>query len=64
MELCQNDQFAKTLLYSQVPTYYTWNASGKKWNRRKQGTPVQGYAGIFESDAVGRLYTVHPIHAE
>ncbi|VDP22567.1 unnamed protein product [Onchocerca flexuosa] len=25
--LCQNDPFAKTLLYSEVPTYYTWNAS-------------------------------------
>ncbi|XP_049302040.1 uncharacterized protein LOC125775446 [Bactrocera dorsalis] len=63
-ELCQNDQFTKTLLYSQVPKYYTWNASGKKWNRRKQGRPVQDYACIFESDAIGRLYTVHPSHAE
>lgn len=35
--LCQSDQFAKTLLYSEVPTYFTWNASTKTFQRRKQG---------------------------
>ncbi|GFR19314.1 ATP-dependent DNA helicase, partial [Trichonephila clavata] len=34
--LCQNDAFAKTLLYSDVPTYYTWNASRKVFERRKR----------------------------
>ncbi|GFW42941.1 uncharacterized protein LOC104236095 [Trichonephila clavipes] len=33
--LCQNDAFAKTLLYSEVPTYYTWNTSRKLFERRK-----------------------------
>lgn len=28
-ELCQNDSFAKTLLYSEVPNYYTWDVSEK-----------------------------------
>ena len=28
--LCRDNTFARTLLYSEVPTYYTWNASAKK----------------------------------
>ena len=28
-EMCQNDDFAKTLLYSEMPRYYTWNQSLK-----------------------------------
>ncbi|XP_017470385.1 PREDICTED: uncharacterized protein LOC108362062 [Rhagoletis zephyria] len=63
-KLCERDQFAKTLLYAQVPTYYTWNVSSKTWERRKRGKPVDGYPGVFESDAIGRLYTVHPSQAE
>ncbi|GFS92037.1 ATP-dependent DNA helicase [Trichonephila clavipes] len=35
--LCQDDLFAKILLYSEVPKFYTWNASTKKFQRRKQG---------------------------
>jgi len=38
--LCQVDDFTKTLLYVDVPEYYTWN---KSWQRRKQGTQVTGY---------------------
>ncbi|GFS64754.1 ATP-dependent DNA helicase [Trichonephila clavipes] len=34
--LCQDDLFAKTLLYSEVPKFYTWNASTKKFQHRKQ----------------------------
>ncbi|GFV66450.1 uncharacterized protein LOC104236095 [Trichonephila clavipes] len=30
--LCQDDLFAKTLLYSEVPKFYTWNASTKGFN--------------------------------
>lgn len=63
-DLCQSDPFARTLLYSQVPTYYKWNANSKKWERRKRGKPVQGYPGVFESDVIGRLYTIHPSQAE
>ncbi|GFT33753.1 uncharacterized protein TNCV_4382691 [Trichonephila clavipes] len=39
--LCQNDALAKTLLYVDVPRYYTWNVSLKEW-KRVQGTPVNG----------------------
>lgn len=30
-KLCESDPFARTLLYSDVPQYYTWLA--KKWQR-------------------------------
>ncbi|XP_024874095.1 uncharacterized protein LOC112456045, partial [Temnothorax curvispinosus] len=53
------DLFARTLLYSEVPKYYTWNASAKKFQRRKQGKPVEGYSNLYLSNALGRLYTVH-----
>ncbi|XP_061380705.1 uncharacterized protein LOC133319582 [Danaus plexippus] len=57
--LCQNDAFAKTLLYVDVPRYYTWNVSSKEWKRRLQGTPVDGWPGVKAGDALGRIYTVH-----
>ncbi|XP_069177605.1 uncharacterized protein [Procambarus clarkii] len=57
--LCQDDVFAKTLLYSDVPTYYTWNASRKSFERRKQGERDDGQPGIIKQTTIGRLYTVH-----
>ena len=36
-QLCLQDHFAKTILYCEVPRYYTWNASEKQFHRRKQG---------------------------
>ncbi|UYV71984.1 hypothetical protein LAZ67_9001443, partial [Cordylochernes scorpioides] len=35
--LCQTDSFARTLLYPDVPQYYTWNSSAHEWRRRVQG---------------------------
>lgn len=52
------------MLYSEIPQYYTWNVSSKKFQRRKQGTPVDSHPGIFQTDAIGRIYTVHPNNAE
>ena len=63
-EMCQNDDFAQTLLYSEMPRYYTWNQAPKKFQRRKQGQPVPGYPQVFSTDALGRLYTVHPSQDE
>lgn len=63
-ELCATDNFAKTLIYPEIPKYYTWSASSKKFTRRKRGTIVAGYAGVHSSDALGRVYTVHPNNAE
>ncbi|UYV63072.1 hypothetical protein LAZ67_2003057 [Cordylochernes scorpioides] len=50
--LCQRDNFAKTLLYVEVPVYYIWSAS-KSWQPRKQGTRIADQVA-FASDAIGR----------
>lgn len=62
--ICETDQFARTLLYADMPRYYTWNASSKSFQRRKQGTPLEGYENVFATDAIGRIYTVHPNNDE
>ncbi|GFQ97793.1 uncharacterized protein TNCT_225881 [Trichonephila clavata] len=66
--LCQKPdvfgQFAKTLLYTDVPRYFTWNNSGKKWDPRKQGDVYPSITGIFKPKVLGRLYTVHPKQCE
>ncbi|GFQ93854.1 ATP-dependent DNA helicase [Trichonephila clavata] len=58
--LCQNDAFAKTLVYSEVPTYYIWNASRKVFERRKRAiankvlnqlrmpSPTRSAAALFD----------------
>ncbi|XP_062817668.1 uncharacterized protein LOC134293583 [Anolis carolinensis] len=62
-QLCQQDLFARTLLYPEVPKYYTWNASRKVFSKRKQGMSVSGHDAVA-SEALGRVYTVHPNNAE
>ncbi|CAF1454121.1 unnamed protein product [Rotaria sp. Silwood1] len=62
--LCQKDEFARTLLYCDVPKFYTWNASEKAFKRRVQGTSVPGYRSIRATNALGRVYTVHPNNFE
>ncbi|UYV66363.1 hypothetical protein LAZ67_4001469, partial [Cordylochernes scorpioides] len=63
-QLCASDTFAATLLYHEVPTYYTWNQSMKKWQRRKQGMLHSSMVQVFSTGALGRVYTVHPSNAE
>ena len=60
--LCQRDDFAKTLLYMDVPKYYTWR--NKSLNRRKQGKDVTGFPGVKEAHILGRVYTVNPHQRE
>ena len=60
--LCRVDGFAKTLLYVDIPKYYTWN--NRSWNRRKQGTDVAGYPGVKEAHVLGRVYTINPRQGE
>jgi len=62
--VCQTDDFARTLRYANMPRYYVWNASSKSFQRRKQGTPVERHPNVFASDALGRIYTVHPNNDE
>ena len=54
-----NSDFAKTLLYCEVPKFYTWDKSKKIFSRRKQGAVVEGHVGIRSGDALGRVYTVN-----
>ena len=61
-KLCQNDAFAMTLLYHQIPSYYTW--SNNKWNKRRRGSNVAGQPGIKFDSTIGRVYTVHPSQRE
>ncbi|GFU47736.1 ATP-dependent DNA helicase [Trichonephila clavipes] len=55
--LCQKPdvfgQFAKTLVYGDVPRYFTWNKSSKKWEPRKQGKPHPSITGIFKAKTLG-----------
>lgn len=62
-QLCQQDAFARTLLYSEVPRYYTWDSGRKVFSKRKKGVPVLG-SDVVASEALGRVYTVHPNNAE
>ena len=61
-KLCEQDNFAKTLLYCEVPHYYTWN--NKSLKRRVQGERVEGHPAVRRSDALGRVYGVHPNNRE
>jgi len=63
-ELCREDEFSITLLYTELSKYYTWNTTSKKFHRRKQGTWVEGYQDHYSSNALGRVYTVHPNNVE
>ena len=63
-DLCRTDEFAQTLRYIQVPSYYTWQKGEKGWQRRKQGKPIEGHPGIRFSDTLGRVHTVPPNQEE
>jgi hypothetical protein len=57
--LCLQDGFARTLLYAEAPTFYTWTRGGK-WQNRKRGKSVEGQSGLSACDVIGIVYTVHP----
>ncbi|XP_077282750.1 uncharacterized protein LOC143908816 [Temnothorax americanus] len=61
-ELCKTDEFAKTLLYYEVPSYYVWK--NNKFERRKRGKDVDGWSGIKKDHVLGRVYTIHPNNTE
>ncbi|GFQ70139.1 ATP-dependent DNA helicase [Trichonephila clavata] len=61
--LCNEYEFARTLFYHQVPSY-TWESKNKKWSRRKVSQSLSDYPGIKSTDAIGRVYTVHPNNSE
>lgn len=60
--LCSRDEFAQTLIYQDVPSYFTYD--GGIFSRRIKGQPVVGWPGVKEVDDIGRLYTVSPRQLE
>ena len=63
-KLNAEDAFARTLLYNEVPAFFTFDSKGNKFKRRQRGEPVNGHDDVRRSDVVGRVYTVHLRHAE
>ena len=63
-KLNAEDAFARTLLYNEVPAFFTFDSKGNKFKRRQRGEPVNGHDDVRRSDVLGRVYTVHPRHAE
>lgn len=63
-DLCNNDEFAASLLYEEIPGYYTFNKQNGTFQRRRRGTPVEGHPGIFYEHTLGRIYTIHPNNRE
>ena len=57
-ELNGQDEFARTLLYREIPEHFTWDNSAKRWKRRARGWDD----GIPE--AIGRMYSIHPTKVE
>nr|GEZ62766.1 hypothetical protein [Tanacetum cinerariifolium] len=53
-ELNQTDTEARQHLYKDIPKFYTWNKSTRKWNRRKQGK-MRGRMG-FANPAEGERF--------
>jgi len=43
------------LLYSEVSRYFTWNASAKKFHRRKQDKVIEEHPNLYLTGALGRL---------
>ncbi|CAI6354200.1 unnamed protein product [Macrosiphum euphorbiae] len=61
-DLCKTDDFAKTLLYVDLPSNYVWK--NDRFERRKRGINVNGWPEIKRDQALGRVYTIHPNNTE
>uniref|UniRef100_A0A1I8H7N0 ATP-dependent DNA helicase n=1 Tax=Macrostomum lignano TaxID=282301 RepID=A0A1I8H7N0_9PLAT len=57
-KLCRTDEFARSLLYTEVPSYFVWHASERVWRRAKRGAKVDGHPGVVRNTNVARMYTV------
>lgn len=51
-KLCSQDDFAKGLLYAEVPEFYTWDASKKEFKRRKTGPMKRNRYTLFLSKLI------------
>ncbi len=54
-ELCCSDEFARTLIYSELPRFYCWKSRQKVWERRQRQAktigrlPMVSWRGSIES---------------
>ncbi|CAI9739777.1 XP_036361064.1uncharacterized protein LOC118764397 [Octopus vulgaris] len=61
-KLCSVDEFAATLIYPEVPEYYTYN--NNNWKRRSHGTELDNWPGVCRKNVIGRVYNIHPTKQE
>ncbi|CAI9744069.1 Hypothetical predicted protein [Octopus vulgaris] len=61
-KLCSVDEFAATLIYPEVPEYYTYNNNNSK--RRSHGTELDNWPGVSRKNVIGRVYNIHPTKQE
>ena len=46
--LCQEEAFPMTRMYSEMPSYYTWNVIKEAFVRRRREEPVDGQNWHFQ----------------
>jgi len=61
-DLCKTDDFAKTLIYVDVPSYYVWK--NNRFEKRKRVINVNGWPGIKRDQGLGGVYHIHPNNTE
>ena len=54
-DLNARDEYARNLLYREIPEHYTWDQNSRKWKRRKRNP-----SGNEMLDMIGRIYSIHP----
>ncbi|PAA61494.1 hypothetical protein BOX15_Mlig031738g1 [Macrostomum lignano] len=59
-KLCRTDEFARGLVYTEVPSYFVWHHSEREWRRAKKGSRVEGHPGVVHNTNIARMYTVSP----
>ena len=52
-KLNQKDDFARTLLYIEIPEHYNWDGNKSKWNK-----------SVNKVKKIGRMYSVSPSRTE
>ncbi|XP_024984020.1 uncharacterized protein LOC112519933 [Cynara cardunculus var. scolymus] len=53
----KEDESARQHLYKDFPKHYTWNASARRWNQRKQGSIIGRL--VYANSAEGERYYLH-----
>lgn len=63
-DLCSSDAFASILFCAVVTTFYTGNYTSCGYQKRNRGGISQRNSSMRKTDAISRVYTVHPIKSE